>query len=127
MDEIKRMLNEEIKTRINDLSGMPTGSSERKETVDEIAKLCGLVNGDDKREQRIDRFIKYALEVIGIGLPRHSGTSYISSNRPEGKKAQTERVVKNTASSFFVDFAGCFMERKQRALSDSRLKTGNAV
>ena len=69
MDEIKRMLNEEIKTRINDLSGMPTGSSERKETVDEIAKLCGLVNGDDKREQRIDRFIKYALEVIGIGLP----------------------------------------------------------
>lgn len=36
MDEIKRMLNEEIKTRINDLSGMPTGSSERKETVDEI-------------------------------------------------------------------------------------------
>lgn len=69
MDEIKRMLNEEIKTRINDLSGMPTGSSERKETVDEIAKLCGLVNGDDKRKQRIDRFIKYALEVIGIGLP----------------------------------------------------------
>ncbi len=50
MDEIKRMLNEEIKTRINDLSGMPTGSSERKETVDEIAKLCGLVNGDDKRD-----------------------------------------------------------------------------
>lgn len=59
-EEIKDLLNEEIKSQINDLSDFGTGSMEKSEAIDALVKLYKLrieetkteLEFDEKRERR---------------------------------------------------------------------------
>ena len=83
--EMKRLLEEEIKTEIRDLSALPSGSDEKSLAIDDLAKLYKinieetkviLDYGENrerdkslKSEQEKDRYLRYGIEVAGMILP----------------------------------------------------------
>ncbi len=77
MDEIKKMLDEEIKDEILDLKGMQSGTDEKSMAIDDLAKLYKLRIEETKnhKERKLEleeskqRYIKYGLEAAGIILP----------------------------------------------------------
>lgn len=48
MEEIEKLMDEEIKSQIEDISGMDTGSKEKSEAIDDLAKLYRLRLERDK-------------------------------------------------------------------------------
>lgn len=64
MDDVKKMLDEAVKVRIEELEGLDPGSEEETQAVKNIAVLCEARNADNEKEQRIDRILKYTLEGI---------------------------------------------------------------
>jgi len=89
MDEkIKNLLEEEIKSEINNLSTLNSGSKEKSAAIDDLANLYRLnieeikneLELDEKREKRImekdqfieqvkDRYFRLGIETAGIILP----------------------------------------------------------
>jgi hypothetical protein len=73
-DEIKKLLDEEIKAGLEDLAQIANGTGEKSSAIDDIVKLYRLKTDEAKNEQETieqakDRRIKLALETAGIVLP----------------------------------------------------------
>lgn len=88
MEEIRKMLDEEIKSEINDLASMKTGSDEKSAAIDNLAKLYKLkieenktkLEFADRAEERFienaktaeelkDRYIRLGFDAARILLP----------------------------------------------------------
>jgi len=91
-EEIRKMLEEEIKTEIRDLSTLEPGSKEKSTAIEDLAKLYKLrieetknewdfdekyksrdsdiqFKKDQLEEQVKDRYFRFGVEVAGIILP----------------------------------------------------------
>jgi len=80
-EEIKDLLGEEIKSGIQDLSSLPSGSKEKSSAIDDLVKLYKLKIEYDAREsdkqfkkvqleeQVKDRYFRLGVEAAGIILP----------------------------------------------------------
>lgn len=53
-EEIRELLNEEIKSQIKDLSDMESGSKEKSEAIDDLCKLYRLHIEETKNEGELD-------------------------------------------------------------------------
>lgn len=62
MDDVKRLLDEAVKTRIEGLDALAPGSDEETQAVKNIATLYEVRNADNKKEQKVDRVLKYVFE-----------------------------------------------------------------
>lgn len=81
MDESKKMLEEEIKTEIQNLSSLNPGSKERTAAIDELSKLYRLkideaksleetkVKIDQISEQTKDRYFKLGIAAAELIIP----------------------------------------------------------
>lgn len=77
MDEIRNLLDEEIKEEILDLQNFQSGTDEKSMAIDDLAKLYKLRIEETKnqKERKLEleeskqRYIKYGLEAAGIILP----------------------------------------------------------
>lgn len=69
MDEVKRLLDEEIKAQIKDLASLSTGSKVKTDAIEGIAALYRLRIDENKDSQFVDRALKYGLEAAGLILP----------------------------------------------------------
>ena len=84
MDEIRKLLEEEIKSGIRDLSTLPSGSEEKSSAIEDLVKLYKLRieetrnewDFSDKQfkkaqleEQVKDRYFRLGVEAAGIILP----------------------------------------------------------
>lgn len=81
MDEIRELLNEEIKKQIKDLSNLNPGSEEKSRATDDVAKLYKLAVEEEKgerdseneknqlAEQKKDRYVKIGIAAAEITLP----------------------------------------------------------
>lgn len=80
-EEIRRLLGEEIKTEIRDLSTLEPGGKEKSTAIDDLAELYRLrieetknewdfnEKKDQLEEQIKDRYFRLGLEAAGIILP----------------------------------------------------------
>lgn len=76
-DEVRKMLDEELKNDFDHLNCLPYECQERSEAVDDIVKFYKLKLEEDKRdaelnersEGKIVQGIKFGLELTGIVLP----------------------------------------------------------
>lgn len=86
-EEIRNMLDEEIKTKISILSTLPPNGEEYEDVVGNLERLCRLKNEDERilndrvrienerirseqnKEENIDRKIKLGLAVAELILP----------------------------------------------------------
>lgn len=64
MDNVKKLLDEKLKIRIEELDDLTPGSEEETAAVRNIATLYEARNADNKKEQKIDRILKYAFEGV---------------------------------------------------------------
>lgn len=64
MDNVKRLLDEELKSRIKRLEDLAPGSEEETAAVKNIAVLYDARNADDKKDQKVDRVLKYVFEGV---------------------------------------------------------------
>lgn len=64
MDDVRKMLDEAVKTRIEGLETLDQGSDEETQAVKNIAVLCEARNADNEKSQKIDRILKYAFEGV---------------------------------------------------------------
>jgi hypothetical protein len=79
MDEIRNLLEEEIKSEIEDLSALTPGSEEKSAAIDDLAKLYKLKieetkcetdsNKEQLAEQVKDRYFKLGIAAAEIVLP----------------------------------------------------------
>lgn len=69
MDEVKQLLDKEIKTQIEDLANLPAGSKEKNDAIGGVAALYQLRIDENKDNQLVDRVIKYGLEGLAVILP----------------------------------------------------------
>ncbi len=80
-EEIKKMLDEEIKSEIEDLSSLNPGSEEKSAAIDDLAKLYKLkieeakneIDSTEKKNQLSEdaknRYFRLGVEAAGIILP----------------------------------------------------------
>lgn len=124
MDEIKEMLDEEIKEEIENLSNFELGSNEASDAVDNLVELYKLKLDQMKmekefyeqtdareseeefkniqiQEQRIDRYVKIGLETAGIVLPM---IFYASWMKKGFKFEETGTFTSNTFRGLFQKF-----------------------
>lgn len=64
MDDVKRLLDEAVKSRIEGLDALTPGSDEETQAVRNIATLCEARSTDNKKEQVVDRILKYTFEGV---------------------------------------------------------------
>lgn len=69
MDEVKRLLDEEIKTQFEDLASFSNGSTEKARAVESIETLYRLRIEENKDNQLVDRILRYTFEGLGLVLP----------------------------------------------------------
>ena len=88
MEEIRKMLDEEIKSEINELASMKSGSDEKSAAIDDLAKLYRLkieenktkLEFEDRAEERFignakaaedlkDRYVRLGLDAARLLLP----------------------------------------------------------
>lgn len=70
MKQIKRLLDDEIKTELEKLSKLEPGSSEHKATVDSVARLVEKRNELEKsKDSKIDRYVTNGIAIAGIIVP----------------------------------------------------------
>lgn len=88
MEEIRKMLDEEIKLQINELASMKSGSDEKSAAIDDLAKLYRLkieenktkLEFEDRAEERFtenakaaedlkDKYIRLGLDTARLLLP----------------------------------------------------------
>lgn len=62
--ELKNILSEEIKTQIQDLSKLDTGSAEKSRAVDDLATLYKLKIEEDKMRMHVDEKINERLDTV---------------------------------------------------------------
>lgn len=80
-DEIRNLLNEEIKQQIQDLSSLEAGSDKKSKATEDVVKLCKLAVEEEKTEQNLceqqkqlneqtkDRYVKIGIAAAEIILP----------------------------------------------------------
>lgn len=68
MDEVKRLLDEEIKTQIEGLASLPNGK-EKTDAIEGVAALYRLRIDENKDNHFVDRALKYGLDAAGLVLP----------------------------------------------------------
>ena len=79
-EEIRKLLEEEIKREIRDLSTLEPGSKEKSTAIEDLAKLYRLridetrnediqFKKDQLREQVKDRYFRLGVEAVSIILP----------------------------------------------------------
>lgn len=64
MDDVKKLLDKELKSRIEGLEGLTPGSEEESAAVKNIAVLYDARNADNKKDQKVDRVLKYVFEGV---------------------------------------------------------------
>lgn len=65
-EDIRNLLEEEIKSGIKNLAFLPSGSEEKSTAIDDLTKLYKL---RIEEESRKDRFLRVGVEAAGIILP----------------------------------------------------------
>lgn len=81
MEEINRLIDEEIKSQIKSLSTLGQGSDEQTAAVKNLTALYEVRSNDDKirleaadkkaelEEKKIDRWLRTGIALVEIGLP----------------------------------------------------------